>query len=164
MDRTLSGATTPGQSGPGSDGNEGVLSIPQSSKTGASPSDCLVPYPGQLSGWCRNPLLRYSRCILQPQSTGVCSHAIYIYIYIYNAMEFRLRPLSFMEFFYKTTIIRHMIAVCIKSSTKPRGRSLNSMALNIYIKYIFIYYYIIALSWILNTLHIIFHLVRHKLT
>ena len=25
MDRTLSGATTPGQSGPGSDGNEGVL-------------------------------------------------------------------------------------------------------------------------------------------
>ena len=27
----LSGATTPGQSGPGSDGNEGVLHIPQSS-------------------------------------------------------------------------------------------------------------------------------------
>ena len=31
IDRTLSGATTPGQSGPGSDGNEGVLHIPQSS-------------------------------------------------------------------------------------------------------------------------------------
>ena len=29
IDRTLSGATTPGQSGPGSDGNEGVLCIPQ---------------------------------------------------------------------------------------------------------------------------------------
>ena len=28
IDRTLSGGTTPGQSGPGSDGNEGVLSIP----------------------------------------------------------------------------------------------------------------------------------------
>ena len=28
IDRTLSGATTPGQSGPGSDGNEGVLRIP----------------------------------------------------------------------------------------------------------------------------------------
>ena len=28
IDRTLSGATTPGQSGPGSDGNEGVLHIP----------------------------------------------------------------------------------------------------------------------------------------
>ena len=45
MDRTLSGATTPGQSGPGSDGNEGVLSSSQSSNiTGASPSDCLVSY------------------------------------------------------------------------------------------------------------------------
>ena len=37
---TLSDATTLGQSGPGSDGNEGVLPIPQScSITGASPSD-----------------------------------------------------------------------------------------------------------------------------
>ena len=35
---TLSGATTPGQSAPGSDDNEGVLHIPQSSNiTGASP-------------------------------------------------------------------------------------------------------------------------------
>ena len=31
MDRTLSGATIPSQSGPGSNGNEGVLCIPQSS-------------------------------------------------------------------------------------------------------------------------------------
>ena len=38
----LSGATAPGQSGPGSDGNEVVLRIPQSSNTaGTSPSDCL---------------------------------------------------------------------------------------------------------------------------
>ena len=38
----LSGATIPGQSGPGSDGNEGVLRIPQrSSIAGTSPSDCL---------------------------------------------------------------------------------------------------------------------------
>ena len=45
--RTLWGATTPGQSGPGSDCNEGVLYIPQSySITGTSPSDCLVSYPG----------------------------------------------------------------------------------------------------------------------
>ena len=28
IDRTLSGATTPSQSGPGSDGNEGVVFIP----------------------------------------------------------------------------------------------------------------------------------------
>ena len=40
---TLSGATTPGQSGPGSDGNERVLGIPRSSSiTGTSLSDCSV--------------------------------------------------------------------------------------------------------------------------
>ena len=37
LDRVLSGATIPGQSGPGSDGNEGVFRIPQSpSITGTS--------------------------------------------------------------------------------------------------------------------------------
>ena len=47
IDRTLSGATTPGQSGPKSDSNKGVLRIPQSSIiTGTSPSDCLMSYPG----------------------------------------------------------------------------------------------------------------------
>ena len=47
----FSGATTPGQSRPGSDGNEGVLSIPQSSNIiGTSPSDFLVSYPGNSLG------------------------------------------------------------------------------------------------------------------
>ena len=47
----LSGDTTPGKSGPGSDGNEGVLCIPQSSSTaGTSPSDCFVSYPGHSLG------------------------------------------------------------------------------------------------------------------
>ena len=47
IDRALLGATIPGQSEPGCNGNEGVLRIPQSpSITGTSPSDCLVPYPG----------------------------------------------------------------------------------------------------------------------
>ena len=46
IDKTLSSATTSGQSGPGSNGNEGVLYIPQSSSIiGISLSDCLVPYP-----------------------------------------------------------------------------------------------------------------------
>ena len=46
-DKTLSGATTLGQSGPGSDGNEGVIHISQSSSiTGASPPDYLVSYSG----------------------------------------------------------------------------------------------------------------------
>ena len=44
---TLSSATTSGQRGPGSDDNEGVLWINQSSHiTETSPSDWLVSYPG----------------------------------------------------------------------------------------------------------------------
>ena len=47
IDRTLSGATTPGQSEPGSDGNQELLCITKSSSiTGASPPNCLVSYPG----------------------------------------------------------------------------------------------------------------------
>ena len=47
IDRALSDATIPGQSGPGSNGNKGGLRILQSSSiTGASPSDRLVSYPG----------------------------------------------------------------------------------------------------------------------
>ena len=51
IDRTLSDATTPGQGGPESDDNKGVLCIPQTfSITGASPSDCLVSYTGHSLG------------------------------------------------------------------------------------------------------------------
>ena len=43
IDRNLSGATTPGQSEPENEGDEGVLRIPQSSSlTVASTSDCFV--------------------------------------------------------------------------------------------------------------------------
>ena len=43
----MSGATTLGLSGPGSDGNEGVLCIPRSSSiTVTSPLDCLLSYLG----------------------------------------------------------------------------------------------------------------------
>ena len=46
IERTLSGANTPSQSGPGSDSSEGILRIPQRSGiTGTSPSDCLMSYP-----------------------------------------------------------------------------------------------------------------------
>ena len=44
IDGTLTNTTTPGQSGPGINGNEGVLQISQSSKTKVSPSDGLVSY------------------------------------------------------------------------------------------------------------------------
>ena len=49
-----------------------TLHIPQSSKTGASPSDGLLSYQGQ-SLWRGglNPLQRYSRRIQQPQPTGL---------------------------------------------------------------------------------------------
>ena len=47
IDRTLSVVATLGQSGSGSDSNEEVLRIPQSSSiTGASSSNCLVWYLG----------------------------------------------------------------------------------------------------------------------
>ena len=52
-------------------GNEGVLHIPQISKTGTSSSDGLMSYPKySLVGLGLTPLLRCSWCILQPQSIG----------------------------------------------------------------------------------------------
>ena len=51
IDKTLSGATTPGQSGPRNDGKEGILLIPQFfSITGASPSYCFMSYQEYLLG------------------------------------------------------------------------------------------------------------------
>ena len=47
IDKTLSGTTTLIKSGPGSNGNEGILRISQSSSiTGTLPLDCLLSYPG----------------------------------------------------------------------------------------------------------------------
>ena len=78
LDRTFSCATTPDQSGLGSDGIEGVIHKPQNSSiTGALPSDCLVSYQDTCWG-SLTPLQRCSWCILQPQPTeplfsGSCS-------------------------------------------------------------------------------------------
>ena len=70
IERTISSATTPGQCGPGSDRNDRVLHIPQSSSiTGASPSDCFVSYQDTRRG-SLTPPQRSSRCIQQPQPTG----------------------------------------------------------------------------------------------
>ena len=45
IDRNLSGATTLGQRGPGSDSNEGILYVlHRSSITGAQPSECLMSF------------------------------------------------------------------------------------------------------------------------
>ena len=59
-----------GQSGPGNDGNKGVLCILQSCNSVASPSDCLVSHLGHSVGRGLIPLQRCSQCILQPQPTG----------------------------------------------------------------------------------------------
>ena len=68
-DRALSSTTTLDQSGPGSDGNEEVLHILQSSSiTGAARSDCLVSYRDTR----KETLTSLSGCswsILQPQPT-----------------------------------------------------------------------------------------------
>ena len=68
-DRTLSGATSWNHSGSGSNDNEGVLCIPQSSSiTGSSPSDCFVSNLGHsLEG--SYPSANCSQCILQSQLT-----------------------------------------------------------------------------------------------
>ena len=66
--RILPGAITPGESGPGSNSNEGVL-IPQNARTEALPSDDLVSYLVHLLGRDLTPLQWYSRCILQPSPT-----------------------------------------------------------------------------------------------
>ena len=50
IDRTLTGVTIPGQSETGSNVNVRKLKISQMSRTGASPSDSLVSYPGKLLG------------------------------------------------------------------------------------------------------------------
>ena len=69
IDGALSDTTIPGQSGPGSDGNEGVLHVPQSfSITRTSPSECLGSYPGYLLGVGGGliPLQRRGHSILNP--------------------------------------------------------------------------------------------------
>ena len=50
IEKTLSVAATPDKSGPGSNGNEGILHIPKSFRAGASPSNGLLSYPGHDNG------------------------------------------------------------------------------------------------------------------
>ena len=71
IDRNLSGTTTPGHGENGSDGNERVLNIPQSSIiTETSRSDCLVSYPGQSLVGVLTLQQKSSRCLLLSQLTG----------------------------------------------------------------------------------------------
>ena len=59
IDRTVLNASTSSQNGPGSNGNDWVHQISQSSSiTRTSPSDCLVSYQGYSLGWGVLPLGR----------------------------------------------------------------------------------------------------------
>ena len=64
IDRVLSSVTSPDQSGTGSDGNEGILNIPQNS----SITEALFSVISRtlVGGWNLTSLQRCSRCILQP--------------------------------------------------------------------------------------------------
>ena len=75
IDRILSGVTSPGHSGPGSDGNEGLLYIAQISRiTGASSLDCLVSYlvgRGAVLPFCKDAVgIFYSRLGCQTIKTS----------------------------------------------------------------------------------------------
>ena len=90
IDRTLSGITTLGQSGPGSDGNEGVLRIPQSSSiTGTSPSDCLISYPGHSLGGCYPSAEVQSVYSTAAADWGSHEEARKYYIYIYVHIQLK---------------------------------------------------------------------------
>ena len=80
----------PGLCEPGSDGNEGVHRIPQSSgNTGTLSSDCFVSYPRHSFGRGLTPLQRNSRFILQPQPTGqylstLVGNLMPVHVYVYH--------------------------------------------------------------------------------
>ena len=100
----LSGTTIPGQRGPGSDGNEGVLRIPQSSSiAGTSPSDCLVSYLGHSLGGLI-PLKTRRRSILQPQPTGQLSLCVCVCVCVWARA---------LEWFWVSLIVIFLLCVCM---------------------------------------------------
>ena len=103
IDRTLSAATTPDQSVPGSDGNEKIRHISQISKTGASPSDCLMSYLGRsLSG--RGSYL-FAKMLL------VLLLLLLMLLIIHNKSLFRLRG-------HGDETVNHLINGCSKLAKK----------------------------------------------
>ena len=99
IDRTLSGDTPPGKRSPGSDGNEGVLRIPQcSSIIGAFQSDCLVSYLGHSFEESQQ---RWSRSILRPQPTGLYITEWKLLIFDRNTLNHKSMGKLFV--FYRNT-------------------------------------------------------------
>ena len=77
IDSTLSGATTPGQSGLGNDRNERVLRIYQcSSIIETSPSDCLVSYQDTIWGWGSYPSSEIQAVYLTAPADWATGHSL----------------------------------------------------------------------------------------
>ena len=108
-------------SGPGSNGNEEVLHIPQNSGiTGTLPSDCLVSYPGHSlgEGGVLTSLQRSSWYILQPKVTGqvntkdvtlaqFCLFPKILHLYAPPKNVF----FTFLQNFFESNIFSHNILV-----------------------------------------------------
>ena len=119
---TLSGALTPGQSGPGNDGNEGVLRIPENSSiTGTSPSNFLVSYQGHLLGEF------YPSAEIQSMySAAQADWAIYVCIYLsINEAESKIN-----SFFFSTRRITDT-GRCITQHNETGPLWITSLLLNI---------------------------------
>ena len=68
IDEVLTGNTTLDQSGPGSNGNEGVLNAPKIFRIGMSPSDVVSnhSWDSSIRGRVLTHRRKYSQCILSP--------------------------------------------------------------------------------------------------
>ena len=108
IDMTLSDANTPDQNAPGSDGNEGLLHISQSSSiTGTSPSDCLMSYLGHsLVGGGILPLCREAvGAFYSPSQLG---HMIFVVVGSYLSAEkqsvYSIAPADWAIILFNSTI------------------------------------------------------------
>ena len=124
IDRALSGATTPSQSELGSDGNEGVLRIPQSSSTaGTPPSDCLVSYAGHSLGGGSYPSAeKQSVYSIAPADWAITSMVVF---------EVLWWPSEEMDTVTRVQILDK--SVCISHIANTLGKDMNSINLPIII-------------------------------
>ena len=115
IDRTLSSATTPGQSGPHSNGNEGESCIPQSNGiTRVSPSVLFSVISRTIVGWGLTPQQKCGRCILRSLPTGpwdkfiVCAYYTIdlkcLFYFILKIIFLFLKARFWMSFLYAAWI------------------------------------------------------------
>ena len=103
VDRSLSEATTLGQSGLGSDGNDGVHCIPQSSRiTGTLTSDCLMSYSEYSCGGGVLHLRRNAVCVFYSPGHWACespfvSSQLNGFKYSYLTLKINLKPIIFLD-------------------------------------------------------------------